>query len=186
MPNSNPNLYFDNFISPEYWENKFKGTFGIIAFYMEKLALLFSMFLLIKFLMEVVSVIMRAFEIQRLSNRTMHLGKVVFSSIFNVLYITAITNLFREDDDYEDIDTAKGNQNKKPKRLTKVDIMHNSTEQYDVLNVSKLHRQLYPNLNENSTITENIEMNAVQPPKYAKIKPHDYTVVDVERKTDRC
>ncbi len=142
-PNRNPNLYFDNFISPEYWENKFKGTFGVIAFYMEKLALLFSLFLFIKFMMEVVSVIMRAFEIQKLSNRTMHLGKVLFSSIFNVFYITAITNLFREDD-YEEINTSKTIQDGKTK-LTKTDVKKNSSDNYDVLEY-KSHHRLYPKL----------------------------------------
>ena len=129
-------------------------------------------------MMEVVSVIMRAFEIQKLSNRTMHLGKVLFSSIFNVFYITAITNLFREDD-YEEINPSKGIQNGKTK-LTKLEVMKNSKENYDVLDYRNQHR-LYPKLKNNMNITENIEMNEIPIPKYATLKPHDYSAIDIEK-----
>ncbi len=99
---------------------------------------------------EVVSVIMRAFEIQKLSNRTMHLGKVLFSSIFNVFYITAITNLFREDD-YEEINTSKTIQDGKTK-LTKSNVRKNSKENYDVLEYI-IHHLLYPNFIININLT---------------------------------
>ncbi len=107
-------------------------------------------------MMEVVSVIMRAFEIQKLSNRTMHLGKVLFSSVFNVFYLTAITNLFREDE-YDEIDPSKARQNETPKRLSKSEIMQNSNKNYDVLDDSKTQHRIYPNIPPNSlNITENV------------------------------
>ena len=71
--------------------------------------------------------------------------------------------------------------------MTKLEVMQNSNKKYDVLDESKFQQRLYPNLQGNSlNITENIEMREVPFPKYATVKPHDYTVVDVERKTDQC
>ena len=92
-------VYLDGLISPNYWTNQFKSTFGTIAFYLEKMAIIFSLFLLIKFLSEVVCTIMRAFEIQKLSGRTVHFGKIIAASMFNVMILSVMTDLFTENDE---------------------------------------------------------------------------------------
>ena len=77
---------------------------------MEKLALLFSLFLFVKFISEVVCTILRAFEINKLSGRTVHFGKVIAASVFNIMMLGILTDLFTENEENK-IENDKKDQN---------------------------------------------------------------------------
>ena len=56
-------VYLENFMSPEYFTDGFKETFGIITFYLEKLGICFALFLFIKMLIDVIIVVVKAFQV---------------------------------------------------------------------------------------------------------------------------
>ena len=57
----NRQIYLDSLLSPAFFTDQFKGTFGIITFYLEKIGVYFACFLCIKFLTDVIVTIIRAF-----------------------------------------------------------------------------------------------------------------------------
>ena len=69
----NRKIYLDSLFSPTFFTDQFKGTFGIITFYLEKNGVYFACFFCIKFLTDVIVTIIIAFEIHKLSNKTMGL-----------------------------------------------------------------------------------------------------------------
>jgi hypothetical protein len=73
---------------------------------MDKAGSYFAFFLLCKMLLETVCIILRAFELKRLSGNSIHFGKIVASAFFNIFYITTLTDLFKKEwksieNDYE-------------------------------------------------------------------------------------
>ena len=86
--------YLDSLLSPTFFTEQFKGTFGIITFYLEKIGVYFACFLFIKFLTEVFVTIIRAFEIHRISNKTMGFWKILFGAIYNLCILSFFTPVF--------------------------------------------------------------------------------------------
>ena len=66
----NNRLYLDSILSPSFFLDHFQSTFGEIGYYVERAGILFACFMVIKFLIDVVIFILRAFEIQKLSKNT--------------------------------------------------------------------------------------------------------------------
>ena len=60
-------FFVDNMISPEYFECKFRQTFGTIGYWLEKCVIWFAVFLFVKLIIDVTVTIVRAFEIHRLT-----------------------------------------------------------------------------------------------------------------------
>ena len=90
-------IYIDGMISSNYFEDKFKATFGIIQFWVEKLGSAFAFVLFLKLVVEIISAFVRGFEIHKFTKRSTNIGKVIFSAVFNVFYLTAITKVFSEE-----------------------------------------------------------------------------------------
>ncbi len=82
-------------LSPDYFKNQFIETFGTICYYLQQAGLHFAVVLLIKFIIDCVTVTIRTCEINKLSKNTTNVGKVFLSAVFNVFYVTALTNMFR-------------------------------------------------------------------------------------------
>ena len=66
----NRQIYLDSLLSPTFFTEQFKGTFGIITFYLEKTGVCFACFLCLKLLTDVIVSIIRVFEIHKISNKT--------------------------------------------------------------------------------------------------------------------
>ena len=90
----NRQIYLDSLLSPTFFTDQFKGTFGIITFYLEKIGVYFACFLCIKFLTDVIVTIIRAFEIHKISNKTMGFWKFLLGATYNLCILSFFTPVF--------------------------------------------------------------------------------------------
>ena len=88
----NKSFYIDSLISPNFWKKKFTSTFGILTFWLEKVGVYFALFMFISSLMGIISVVIRTYEMRRLTANSLSIGSVLFSGIFNVLHISSLSN----------------------------------------------------------------------------------------------
>ncbi len=68
-------LYVDSLISPDFFNNKFKETFGFLGYWMEKLAIYFAFFLLVRFLAEALINLFASLRYNKLTNNAFGLTK---------------------------------------------------------------------------------------------------------------
>ena len=78
-------VYIDNLISPAYWKKGFLSTFGIVTYYMEKLAIFYAFFLLLQSLLACTGAAIRTWEIRRLTQNGVQVPSVLFQGFFNIL-----------------------------------------------------------------------------------------------------
>ena len=90
----NRQIYLDSLLSPTFFTEQFKGTFGIITFYLEKIRNYLACFLCIKFLTDVIVTIIRAFEIHKISNKTMVFWKILLGATYNLCILSFFTPVF--------------------------------------------------------------------------------------------
>ena len=115
----NNRLYLDSMLSPSFFLDHFKSTFGEIGYYIERAGILFACFMLIKFLIDVVIFILRAFEIQKLSkNKTLNFWKTLLGASYNLFLLSIVTSIYRTPKDDENSDN---NTNNEPNRRPMVD-----------------------------------------------------------------
>ena len=87
-------VFLDGLMSPSFFKDEFIKCFGFIAYYWTLTGTAFAGFLFVKFLLDVIMTIIRTLEINKITKNTMSWGKVVFGSIFNVFYLSAITSVY--------------------------------------------------------------------------------------------
>ena len=92
----NRQIYLDSLLSPNYFVTQFTGTFGIITYYLEKLGIYFAVFLCIKFILDVITTMLRAFEIHKMSNRTIGFWKILLGATYNLFVLSVFTSIFSE------------------------------------------------------------------------------------------
>ena len=73
---------------------KFIGTFGFVAFFLEKIGIYFACFLFLKFLLEIIVTIVKALEINKLTNRTMSFWKIILGAMYNLFVLSVFTSIF--------------------------------------------------------------------------------------------
>ena len=78
--NFNREVYLDSLLSPTFFVNQFIGTFGKIAYWVERCGAYFACFLLVKFLIDILVTILRALEIHRLSKQTTGFWKILLGA----------------------------------------------------------------------------------------------------------
>jgi hypothetical protein len=106
-------IYMDGLMSPNFFLNGFVSTFGKVTYYLEKLGIYFAMFLLIKFLIDTVVVILRSLEIYHLTGRTMGFGRILLSATYNLLFLSIVTSMFdnHQDNKNNNFDDKNNNDN---------------------------------------------------------------------------
>ena len=73
-------LYVDNMISPDFFKNQFMDTFRSIAYVLEFCGIFFSCFLLIELIVDLIVLISRQLEFNRLTVASLGFGKTVLSA----------------------------------------------------------------------------------------------------------
>ena len=86
-------FYVDNKISPGYFKEQFISTFGIIEYWFSKLGQWFGGFLLIKFLVNVIVITFRSFELHRITGASWGIGKILLSATYNLFTVSMISTL---------------------------------------------------------------------------------------------
>ena len=87
-------VYLDNFMSPEYFTDGFKETFGNITDFLEKLGKYFALFLFIELLIGVIITVLKALQVHKLTGKTVGFSKVLLTATFNLFFLSVITSSF--------------------------------------------------------------------------------------------
>ena len=81
-------------ISPSYFKNQFMDTFGSVAYVLEFCGIQFSCFLFIKLIVNLIVMILRHLEINRLTGASLGFGKTLLSASCNLFLTYTLTSLF--------------------------------------------------------------------------------------------
>ena len=81
-------------ISPEYFKDGFMDTFGPVAYVLEHCRIYFSVFLLLKLILDVVVMVIRHLEISRMTGASLGFGKTLLSVSFNIFLTSVLTSMY--------------------------------------------------------------------------------------------
>ena len=87
-------FYADNMISPSYFKNQFMDTFGSVAYVLQFCGIYFSCFLFIKLIIDLIVMILRHMEINRLTGASLGFGKTLLNASYNLFLTSVLTSLF--------------------------------------------------------------------------------------------
>ena len=81
-------------MSPEYFTDGIKQTFGKITYYVEKSGIYFALFLYIELLIDVFIVAVKAFQVHKLAEKTVGFLKVLLTATYSVLFVSNYVNFW--------------------------------------------------------------------------------------------
>ena len=87
-------FYVDIMISPSYFKNQFMDTFGSVAYVLQFCGINFSCFLFIKLIVDLIVMILRHIEINRLTGASLGFGKTLLSASYNLFLTSILTSVF--------------------------------------------------------------------------------------------
>ena len=165
----NNRLYLDSMLSPSFFLDHFKSTFGEIGYYIERAGILFACFMLIKFLIDVVIFILRAFEIQKLSKNTIGFWKTLLGASYNLFLLSIVTSIYQTHKDDENSDNNTNNELNRSRYLKHTpdnNIYHdNSQIELSPLTAPEVASPLMPEIPHlYPKVPTEQEVNAIAPP----------------------
>ena len=92
---SRTDFYVDNMISPSYFKNQFMETFGSVAYVLEFCGIYFFCFLFIKLIVDLIVLILRHMEINRLTGASLGFGKTLLSASYNLFLTSILMSFFK-------------------------------------------------------------------------------------------
>ena len=87
-------FYVDRMISPSYFKNQFMDTFGSVAYVLEFCGIYFSGFLCIKLIVDLIVMILRHIQINRLTGASHGFGKTLLIASYNLFLTSILTSVF--------------------------------------------------------------------------------------------
>ena len=81
-------------ISPSYFKNQFMDTFGSVAYVLEFCGKYFSCFLFIKLIVDLIVMILRHMELNRLTGASLGFGMTLLSPSYNLFLKSILTSVF--------------------------------------------------------------------------------------------
>ena len=87
-------FYVDKMISPEYFRNSFMDTFGPIAYVLEQCGIYFSVFLFLKLNMDLIVMVIRHMEINKLTGASLGFRKTLLSASYDIFMTSVLTSVF--------------------------------------------------------------------------------------------
>ena len=84
-------LLMDNLLTPSFFVDKFKETFGLLGYYIQCLGNFFACFLLVKILIDVVVIVLRGLEIRKVSVATFGLVRTMLGAAFHLFVLSLQT-----------------------------------------------------------------------------------------------
>ena len=88
-------IYLDPFISPDFFNNQFVETFGKIQYIIERCGIFFAAFLFIKLLIDIVLCLIRARQINKIADASIHFGKALFAATFDLMSVPILTSIYQ-------------------------------------------------------------------------------------------
>ena len=87
-------FYVDKMISPEFFKDRFMDTFGPVAYILEHCGIYFSVFLFLKLIIDLVVMIKRHMEINRMTGASLGFGKTLLSASYNIFLTSVMTSRY--------------------------------------------------------------------------------------------
>ena len=87
-------FYVDKMISPEYFKDRFMDTFGPVAYILEHCGIYFSVFLFLKLIIDLIVMIIRHMEINRMTSASLGFGKTHLSPSHNIFLTSVMTSMY--------------------------------------------------------------------------------------------
>ena len=131
-------FYVENMISPEYFKNSFMDTFGTIANILENFIIYFSVFLLLKLIIDHIVMVKRHMENNKLTSASIGFGKILLSASYNILMTSLLTSVFDPEEP-----TLAVIELKRINPILEVEIKETGTEE----NSNRKDVHLYPTMN---------------------------------------
>ena len=87
-------FYVDKIISPEYFKDRFMDTIGPVAYIPGHCGILFSVFLFLKLKIDLIVMVIRHMEINRMTGASLGFGKTLLSASYNFSLTSVITSMY--------------------------------------------------------------------------------------------
>ena len=87
-------FFVDKMIPPGYFKDQFLDTFGPVVYVLEHCGIYFSVFFFIKFIIDMVVMIVRYMEIDKLTGSTLGFGKTLLSASYNIFLTIVLTSTY--------------------------------------------------------------------------------------------
>ena len=84
-------FYVDKMISPEYFKDLSMDTFGPVAYILEHCGIYFSVVLFLKLIKDLIVMIIRHMEINRMTGASLGFGKTLLTASYNI-FLTSVMN----------------------------------------------------------------------------------------------
>ena len=87
-------FFVDKMISPGFFKDQFLDTFGPVVYVLEHCGIYFSVFLFIKLIIDMVVMIVRYMEIDKLTGSTLGFGKTLLSASYTIFLTRVLTFIY--------------------------------------------------------------------------------------------
>ena len=88
----------DHFLTPSFFVDKFKETFGLLGYYIQCLGNFFDCFLLVMFIIDVVLIVLRGLEIRKVSGATFGFVRTMLGATFDLFVLSLQTPMYESDE----------------------------------------------------------------------------------------
>ena len=88
-------IYLDSLISPDFFNNQFVETFGKIQYIIERCGIFFAAFLFIRLLIDIVLCLIRAMQVKKITDASIHFGKALFAATFDLVSVPILTPIYQ-------------------------------------------------------------------------------------------
>ena len=85
-------------MTPSFFVDKFKETFGLLGYYIQCLGNFFACFLSVKFLIDVVVIVLRVLEIRKVSGATFGFVRTMLGATFDLFVLSLQTPMYETDE----------------------------------------------------------------------------------------
>ena len=122
-------IYLDSFISPDFFNNRFVETFGKIQYIIERCRTFFAAFLFIRLLIDIVLCLIRAMQINKITDASIHFGKALFAATFDLMSVPILTSI------YQATNSENDNTDENKERTMQVPKSDNATARERVIQI---------------------------------------------------
>ena len=89
-------FFEDEMISAGYFRDEFLDIFGTVVYKLEPCGIFFTVFLFIKFIIDVAVMIVRYMEIDKITGCTLGFGKTLVSASYKIFFTSVLTSMYNQ------------------------------------------------------------------------------------------
>ena len=100
---STQNIHIDYLISPDFWRNEYTRIYRTIQYYLERCGIIFASFLVVKFIVDALVLLIKILHIHKLTGQTFLFGKIMLAASYNILFTSVVTSIFAQNENNQNI-----------------------------------------------------------------------------------